>query len=178
VQLATHGPDGNGRFIGPSAWCCEQGVFMPNKNREIVYVEIPSKALRIHHAACSNGHSLMCPDHLINGYASVCVKVRYQDNEGLIYLDPIYGSFCNVTEIQVPDRGLVEFFCPSCGISLTAKQQLCTECGAPMFELALPRGGTVAGCLRNGCHFHLLKLADGVKLLDSLADEPTWDSFL
>jgi hypothetical protein len=32
---------------------------MPNKNREIVYVEIPSKALRIHHAACSNGHSLI-----------------------------------------------------------------------------------------------------------------------
>ncbi len=151
---------------------------MPDKNREIVNVEIPSKALRIQHAMCPNGHSLMCADHPINGYASVGVWVKCRDQEGLIYLDPIYGSFCNVTEIEVQDKELVEFLCPTCRISLTSGHQICQECGAPMFELALPRGGSVSGCLRNGCHFHLLKLADGIQLLNSLNEDPIWDSFL
>ena len=151
---------------------------MPDRNREIVNVEIPSKALRIQHAMCPNGHSLMCTDNLINGYASVCVKVQHKESEGLIYLDPVYGSFRNVTEMNVADDELVEFFCPTCHVSLTSSHQVCQKCGAPMFELSLPRGGTVSGCLRNGCHFHLLKLADGIKLLSSLNDDPALDLFL
>ncbi len=151
---------------------------MPDKKREVIRVEIPSKALRVRHAMCQNGHSLMDTDHTINGYASVAVRVKYKNKEGVIYLDPVYGSFRNVQEMQTPENAVVEFFCPVCGDSLKSKHHKCQECSADMFEIFLPSGGTVVGCLRNGCHFHILKLANGEKFLDSLNRDENLELFL
>ncbi len=151
---------------------------MPDKKREIVKVEIPSKAIRVQHATCPHGHNLMDSEHKINGYPSVAVLARYKDKQGLIYLDPIYGSFKNAMEIDVPEGECVEFYCPTCKEPLTLTRQICDQCGANMFEIRLPHHGLVAGCLRNGCHFHTLKLADGENLLRSLEEDHTLDSFL
>ena len=114
----------------------------------------------------------------INRYASVTVKGKYKDHVGLIHLDPIYGSFKNLMEITVPQGEIVELFCPVCDISLTTQQQNCSVCSAPMFALLLPHGGTVEGCLRNGCHHHHLKVADGEELLKKLSENNIFDSYL
>ncbi len=151
---------------------------MPKRKKEIVEIEIPSKALRIQHAACPKGHSLMDEEHKIHGYPSVTVIVKYKNQEGLIHLDPVYGSFKNVVEIKVPAGEVVEFFCPHCRTSLTDTNQSCSVCSAPMFEMRLPHGGIVEGCLRNGCHFHNLKLVTGEELVQRLYESQTLDSYL
>ena len=116
---------------------------MPKKQKETLEIELPSKAIRIQNAGCPNGHSLMNAEHTINGYASVSVLVKYKDQEGLIYLDPVYGSFKNVFEIEVDEGGVVEFFCPQCRVSLNDEDQRCQMCSASMFALHLPNGGIV-----------------------------------
>ncbi len=151
---------------------------MPKRQRDMINIEIPSKAIRIRHCVCPKGHSLMDAGHKINGYDSVVVLATCGEQEGLIYLDPVYGSFKNVIEIDVPDQGVVEFFCPDCQTSLVSKQHRCPECDAPMFEIHLKHGGMVSGCLRNGCHYHNLKLADGEAFVDKLAQEDDLDVFL
>jgi len=151
---------------------------MPGRKRESIEIEIPSKAIRIQHASCPNGHSLMDYEHKINGYPSVKVLAKYKDREGLIYLDPVYGSFKNLFEIKVPKGEVVEFFCPECHVSLTDKNQVCSACSAPMFAMHLPHGGIVEGCLREGCHFHNLRLIDSEQLLKRLYEEHTLDSYL
>ena len=50
----------------------EKGVnSMIQKEKEIVEIEIPSKAVRVKHAMCSHGHSLMDKDHPINNFPSI-----------------------------------------------------------------------------------------------------------
>ncbi|OGC00693.1 hypothetical protein A2V82_02945 [candidate division KSB1 bacterium RBG_16_48_16] len=151
---------------------------MPDRKRERVEIEIPSKAIRIKNAGCPNGHSLMDPDHKINGYPSVKVLIRYKDQEGLIYLDPIYGSFKNIHVLNVSQGDVVDFYCPECKTSLTAAGKICRECSSRMFAIHLPHGGIIEGCLKNGCHYHNLRLIDGNELLKKLDEEDMLDSYL
>jgi hypothetical protein len=151
---------------------------MPKHQKELLEIEIPSQSLRLQHASCPNGHSLMDPDHKIDGYPSVTVVAKHKTGEGQIHLDPVYGSFKTVSEIEVPERGVVEFFCPECHASLNDEKQTCGVCSAPMFALQLPYGGIVEGCLRNGCQFHNLKLVSGEELVKRLYEEHTLDAYL
>ncbi len=151
---------------------------MKKKKNEVVEIEIPSKAIRVQHATCPNGHNLMDSEHKINGYPSIAVLAKYEDQEGLIYLDPVYGSFKNLPEIDLPKDKIVSFFCHECGVSLSDEGQSCNVCSAPMFALHLPHGGIIEGCLRNGCQFHNLKLVDGEELVKRLYDDHTLDAYL
>jgi hypothetical protein len=151
---------------------------MPNRKRERIEIEIPSKAIRVKHASCRNGHSLMDSQHKINGYPSAKVILKFGDHEGPIYLDPIYGSFKNIPEVDVPENAIVEFSCPECHVSLTAEDRFCEVCSAPLFAIHLPNGGIIEGCLRNGCRFHNMRLIDGDALLKRLDEEDALDSYL
>ncbi|HNW60293.1 MAG TPA: hypothetical protein PKI62_11500 [bacterium] len=149
-----------------------------SKNKDIVELEVPSKVLRIQNASCPNGHSLMDESHLISGYPSVTVLARYDDEMGQVHLDPIYGSFKNISQINVPEGELVEFLCPVCQVSLQDAGQRCTVCSAPMFAMQLPKGGIVEGCLRNGCQFHNLKLVSSDELVQRLYESHSLDAYL
>ncbi len=151
---------------------------MVHREKEKITIEIPSKSLRIQHAMCPNRHNLMDTDHLINGYASITVKVKYKDVVGMIHLDPVYGSFKNVSEIDIPDGETVEFFCPTCGTTLILDHVVCDECGSNMCGVYLPHGGRVEACARNGCQNHNLKLTDGKDLLDKLDEYHTLDAYI
>ena len=148
------------------------------KRRETIEIEIPSKAIRIRHAYCPKGCNLMDPEHKINGYPSITVLGKYKGKEGLIHLDPVYGSYTNIMEIDIPQNEIVQLFCPHCKVSLAEAGHICDECSAPLFALSLPHGGTVEACLRNGCHFHNLKLAGGKEFIKHLDEEHSLDSFL
>lgn len=148
---------------------------MHSKKKEIVEIEIPSKTIRIKHAMCRHGHNLMDKHKLINGNPAITVLARYGDQEGLIHLDPVYGSFQNLWEITVPDGECVELFCPICKVSLSDHGQICDECLAPMFALYLPHGGMVEACLRNGCHYHTLKFTDSDEIGKKLLEQHYFD---
>ena len=151
---------------------------MSKKKKEVITLGVPSRALRIQNACCPNEHSLMDPTHTINGYASVKVLLRSGEKEGVIYLDPVYGSFSNVQDFDPSDGTIVEFYCPECQVNLESSEYKCAECGSSMFEIHLPNGGRVAGCLKNGCHYHVLKLEGGKELFDRLQQDEALDLFL
>lgn len=148
-----------------------------SSNREKIELQIPSKAVHISHAACSNGCSLMDESVQIGGHASIRVAIRYAGQEGIINLDPVYGSFQHQCTIPVPTGAVVEFFCPNCGVSLKG-QETCNVCSSPTFVLHLPRGGVIEGCLKKGCFAHSLRIVDAEELLKRLFDEHTLDAYL
>jgi len=148
---------------------------MHSKKKEVVEITVPTKAIRIKHATCVKGHSLMDEKVLINGNPAITVLAKYGDEEGLIHLDPVYGSFQNIWEITVPKDECVELFCPTCRLSLSEHGQICDECLAPMFAIYLPHGGMVEACLRNGCHHHKLQFTDSEEIGKKVLEEHYFD---
>jgi len=118
----------------------------------------PYKILDIQHAYCTKGCDLMTDNVKIHDMKAIAVKIKYQDKEGLIYLDPEFGSYDHESEIEVPDGAIVQFYCPHCGVSLQAKDETCRTCSAPVFHLELPGEAGITGCLRKGCFEHKLKI--------------------
>jgi predicted RNA-binding Zn-ribbon protein involved in translation (DUF1610 family) len=112
----------------------------------------------IQHAHCPNGCDLMTDKVKKNGLKTIAVKIRWQDKEGMIYLDPEFGSYDNVMDFEIPPGEIVQFYCPHCGISLQHEHDLCRSCSAPTFAMELPGEGQIIGCLRKGCFEHTLKI--------------------
>ena len=86
--------------------------------------------------------------------------IQYGAVRGNIHLDPVYGSFHNLFDVDIPEGVVVEMFCPTCGVSLRVEHEKCDFCFSPMFALYLPNGGILEGCLKSGCHEHKLVLVD------------------
>lgn len=145
---------------------------------ERVEVTVPAAALVIRHAKCPNGCLLMAPQVPIEGHPSIHVKVTYGGTTGDVYLDPAYGSFHHRSDMEIPERAVVSFSCPHCGVSLEEEGLYCSSCSAPMFVLHLPRGGRIEGCCRKGCFAHRLEVLDlGAQLL-RLYEETQMDEYL
>ena len=129
--------------------------------KEQVIIEIPTNTLHVEHATCPKGCSLMDPGVRINGYPSIKVALQYGSVRGNVHLDPIYGSFHNIFDVDFPEGVVVEMFCPTCGVSMKVNHERhCDYCFSPIFVLYLPNGGILEGCLKVGCHQHKLKLVD------------------
>ena len=153
---------------------------MAKKEKVQIEVEVSTKKLSVHHATCPNGHTLCCDDSVkIHGHSAIKVKIRYKGKEGLLYLDPVYGSYDNIFEgISMPKGGVAEFFCPKCGISLTDPVDRCQQCSSPMFIFHLSKGGIVEGCLKKGCIFHKMKIVDAEQQIARSFENSTLESFL
>jgi hypothetical protein len=116
--------------------------------KEKVILEVPSKALHVEHAQCPRGHSLMDPTVPIAGRPSVKVVIQYGAIRGNIHLDPVYGSFHNLFDVDIPEGVVVEMFCPACGVSLRTEPEKCDFCFSPMFALYLPNGAFLKAASR------------------------------
>ncbi len=128
---------------------------------EKIILEIPPKALHVSNAACPHGHSVMDPDVPISDYPSIKLVLQHGDLRETIHLDPVYGSFTNIFEVDIPEGAVINLFCPTCGVDLKIDEsRSCEKCAAPLFQLSLPHGGMVEACLRIGCHQHRLQLVD------------------
>ncbi|MBO8129950.1 MAG: hypothetical protein H0Z29_00350 [Candidatus Marinimicrobia bacterium] len=114
--------------------------------------------IHIQSAHCPNGCDLMNSDVRIRGMKSIGVKLVWKDKSGMIYLDPEFGSYKHISEVDVPDGEIVEFYCPNCSLSLKNEKELCRSCSAPTFVFDLPGEGQIVGCLRKGCFDHTLKI--------------------
>ena len=105
-------------------------------------------------------HSLMDPDHPVDGYPSIRVTLSFGREHGWVRLSCLYGSYTVESEYEIPQDTLVNFFCPHCHAELNGASS-CPECGARMIPLIVRRGGVVQICSRRGCKGHMLDLSGG-----------------
>ena len=105
-------------------------------------------------------HSLMDPDHPVDGYPSIRVTLSFGREHGWLRLSCLYGSYTVESEYEIPQDTLVNFFCPHCHAELNGASS-CPECGARMIPLIVRRGGVVQICSRRGCKGHMLDLSGG-----------------
>jgi hypothetical protein len=152
---------------------------MAKKEKLQVEIEVASRKIHVEHVSCPNGHDLCDSSRKIHGFPAIKLKIAYKGKEGIIYLDPVYGSFDHIEEgIKLPKGAVVEFFCPTCGVSMTVPEESCQLCASPMFVAYLPKGGIIEGCLKKGCYFHKMKIVDAEKQVARLFEDDTLKSYL
>jgi hypothetical protein len=111
--------------------------------------------------SCSRcNHSLMDPDHLIDGAPSVRVTASFERKHGWLRLSSLYGSHSLESEYEIPMDQVVDFFCPHCHAELKGASN-CPDCAAPMISMIVRGGGIVQVCSRRGCRGHMLILNGG-----------------
>jgi NADH-quinone oxidoreductase subunit E len=108
---------------------------------------------------CSRcNHSLMEPDHLIDGCPSIRVTMSFERKHGWLRLSSLYGSYSLESEYEIPMNMVLDIFCPHCHAELKGASD-CPDCGAPMVSMIVRGGGIVQVCSRRGCKGHMLDLA-------------------
>lgn len=108
--------------------------------------------------SCSRcNHSLMDPDHFIDGSPSIRVTVSFERTHGWLRLSALYGSFTVESEYPIHMDTVVDFFCPHCHTELKGASH-CPLCSAPMVSMIVRAGGIVQICSRRGCKGHMLDL--------------------
>ena len=111
--------------------------------------------------SCSRcNHSLMDPDHPIDGSPSIRVTASSEGEHGWLRLSALYGSFTVESEYGIRMDTVVDFFCPHCHAALKSASQ-CPLCRAPMVSMIVRAGGIVQICSRRGCKGHMLDLDGG-----------------
>jgi NADH:ubiquinone oxidoreductase subunit E len=111
--------------------------------------------------SCSRcNHSLMDPNHLIDGSPSIRVTASSEREHGWLRLSALYGSFTVESEFGIRTDTVVDFFCPHCHAALNSASQ-CPLCRAPMVSMIVRAGGIVQICSRRGCKGHMLDLDGG-----------------
>lgn len=152
-------------------------MMVDRPDNEIV-ICIPPRTVHLQHVACSKGCNLIDTSVRIQESPSIAVFVDYSGNRGLLYLDPRYGSFENKYSFEIPDGAVVRFLCPHCESDLSGPEETCSMCSAPVFQLHLPRGGLLEGCLRKGCVGHRLRIVDLDEQFLRLFNDGILDSYL
>jgi len=102
-------------------------------------------------------HTLMDPDHLVDGHASIRVTVSFGEEHGWLRLSSLYGSYTVETGSEIPMGAIAHFFCPHCHSELIGASN-CTVCEAPMVPMIVRGGAIVQSCSRRGCKSHMLDL--------------------
>jgi len=124
--------------------------------------EIPANMRHyLHDVSCSRcNHSLMDPDHLIDGAPSIRLTVSSERQHGWLRLSALYGSFAVESEFGIRTDTIIDFFCPHCHADLQSPSR-CPICRAPMVTLLVRAGGVLQICSRRGCKGHMLDLEGG-----------------
>jgi NADH:ubiquinone oxidoreductase subunit E len=102
-------------------------------------------------------HSLMDPEHLVDGYPSIRVTMAFGRKHGWLRLSCLYGSYTVESDYEIPMNIVVNFFCPHCHAELVGAAS-CPECTAPMVPMIVRGGGVIQICSRRGCAGHMLDL--------------------
>lgn len=150
---------------------------MRKEPKEKLTLKLPEGTIGVRHAACPGGCDMMDASVPIHGLPSIRVRYSIEEKEGILHLDPLYGSFENIHEWDPPAGAIAEFGCPSCGCSLRVPDETCQLCAGPLFALRLP-SGIVEGCLRRGCHYHRMTIVDVQALMERLFSQHALDSYL
>jgi len=102
-------------------------------------------------------HSLMDPEHPVDGHPSIRVTLAFDGVHGHIRLSSLYGSYNVESDQEIPIGTVADFFCPHCHAHLTGSSN-CPECSTPLVPMIVRGGGIVQICSRRGCKGHILDL--------------------
>jgi len=152
---------------------------MSKKEKIQVEIEVPSKTINLKNATCPNGHSLISEEITFHNYNSIKLKIRFGNQSGFLYLDPVYGSYNHVEEgVKIPKGKVVEVLCPECEENLLDEHETCPLCASPLFVIHLPKGSIAEGCTKKGCLYHKIKILDNEEQLSRLFENRTLESYL
>jgi hypothetical protein len=103
---------------------------------------------------CHNGHNLISPRAVFNGFNGIIIKIKKDKREGLVALSPVYGYKSRVSlDIELIESDIWELLCPYCDETLP-KYADCT-CGGEMIAMFLDQTKDFANCIavcnRIGC---------------------------
>lgn len=116
---------------------------------------------QIKNAACPQHHALIDPKVKIDGYPGIKVLAAYGEEEGLIYLNPVYGKNKEHRYLLgVPEGDEAQMFCPECRQSLLLPDKLCPKCHAHIYQIIVDSEGRMEGCTRKGCDWQEWKSKD------------------
>lgn len=105
------------------------------------------------------GESLMSEEHLVDNSPSISLDIKIGDKKGYIRMSSIYGSYNYVSDLEIKQNTLTEFYCPHCH-GLMNTEIPCEVCKAPMVPFYLDIGGKVAVCSKAGCKNHFVEFED------------------
>ncbi len=112
---------------------------------------------------CSHcNHTLMDPDHRIDGYPAVRMTASFGGKHGWVRMSCLYGSYTLESEYKIPAHALCNFFCTHCHSEFSGGNR-CPRCDAPMVPMLVDGGGMIQICTRSGCKEHRLDL-NGVNI--------------
>lgn len=106
----------------------------------------PRGITQIKSAVCNKNHSLIDPQYKIGGMPSLKMKIKSNENEGFVHLDPVYGLNRHYFGVNFDNNSANHLSCPTCDISLIDKNQICPECGGPVYKIQIPNQGFLEGC--------------------------------
>jgi len=102
-------------------------------------------------------HSLMDSEHLIDNHPSIKTSVSFGNKHCSLRLSSLYGSYSIESKYKIPDKTVLNLFCPHCHAELIAATT-CTECDAPLIAFVVEGGAMIHICSRQGCKTHRLDL--------------------
>ena len=111
----------------------------------------PVGMLQIKQAVCPKRHNLMDSEVRFDGKPSIQIKARCEDQEGSVYIDPVFGRAGNRHGFTFDDRKRVQFVCAECSTSLMIEGRTCPRCAAGVLTFEAPPNGLVEICTRKGC---------------------------
>jgi NADH-quinone oxidoreductase subunit E len=129
---------------------------------DVIEVETDQRIFPVEVSCARCNHSLMDPQHVIDGHPSIRATVSFGNKHGWLALSSLYGSYKVASEYEIPIDEVVHVFCPHCHAELIGGGR-CGDCGAPMVPMIVRSGGVVQICARRGCRGHMLDLG-GVPL--------------
>jgi two-component system NtrC family sensor kinase len=117
---------------------------------KLIYLA-PFGVAQIKQAVCPKGHDLTDRAKRIDGLPSIKVKARRGEEEGFVYIDPVYGKNDHHYGVELTDPEGVEFACPKCNSSLMDRTEPCPTCGSPVYAFDIPGKGRFRGCTKEEC---------------------------
>ncbi len=127
------------------------------KGLDAVEIDTDERVFPVDVSCARCNHSLMDPEHSIDGYPSIKVTVSFVNKHGWLAISSLWGSYVVHSEYEIPEDTIVHMFCPHCHAELIGGAR-CGECGAPMVPMIVRGGGVVQLCSRRGCKGHILDL--------------------
>jgi two-component system, NtrC family, sensor kinase len=126
----------------------------------------PAGALQIKQAVCPKRHDLIDREVRFDGKPSIRIKARCEDQEGYVYIDPVYGKAANRHGFTFDDRKKVQFVCAECSSSLMIEGRTCPRCAAAVLTFEAPPKGLVEICTRRGCGWQRWEDVDASRNLE------------
>jgi len=126
---------------------------------DAVVIETDQRIFPVEVSCARCNHTLMDPEHQIDGHPSIRFTVSFDNKHGWFLLSCLYGSHNIATEYEIPPGTILNIFCTHCHAELIGGAR-CGECKAPMVPMIVRGGGVVQICARRGCKGHILDLGN------------------